>query len=277
MLDGAISATQDLAIRAQLHKLRQLSHSSGSESSNDVSSTRFRVHGWRWHHLGIVRDLARLHKQGTNRKLQMCDVRNPRAQQSRRQFLDALRYIIDDNWALHNFVEGNVMLPWIDRRERNGVTEQRHAIIETERQRLETDSKALANRVDQWVVGRPRTCEREADAILMNVERLRRNAALLFEASEAVLVPQVMRLFSEKEQLKFNSTVLKKITGRQARISLVIFRDAVDQTEPVVAKKADAEDFENSVPGPIRRLAVPYWRSKFVDERIRFITEGDSR
>lgn len=259
----------DIARRVQLQRLQ---HSSRTTEH----LPHFRVRAWRWHHLGVVRDLSRLERGLSNRSGAMC-IESPAAVDTRRQALDALRYILDDNWKLHNFVERALFVPWMSNRKPIDPSLRQHIrLVAAERERLQKEAGGLANQVAKWVNAEPVGCKRELSGITEQVRKLRENATRLFAASEAVFVPRVVDTYSAKEQGKFNDKVLKSITGRQARISLVIFGDAVQQDEPVVATKSDSKDFENDIPAPIRKLAMPYWRNKFVGQRAKFIAGEDS-
>lgn len=218
-----------------------------------------------------MRDLSRLERGLSARSGSLC-LAGPGAMRTRKQVLDALRYILDDNWALHNFVEQSLFIPWARGKKPVEPVLGRHVrLVAEERERLQMEANVLTNAVEKWVdVGRAR-CRGELGGIKERVRRLRENAATLFAASEAVFVPRVVNMFDEKEQVQFNNSVLKNITGRQARISLVIFGDAVQQDDPVVATRTDRDDFENDIPAPIRKLAMPYWKNKFVGQRTRFI------
>ncbi|KAI0562664.1 hypothetical protein FGB62_55g130 [Gracilaria domingensis] len=166
-------------------------------------------------------------------------------------------------------------------RGQSGLNDDAVNIISNERRRLQRHAQQLNDRVTRWSDTNEyngsrqhqKACESELENIVHSLRRLRRNATLLFDASEQILVPTVKLSFSEQEQLRFNSTVLKNISGKQARISLVVFTDAVDLKQPVVADSEDAQNFERDVPGAIRRLGVPFWRKRFVGDRIRFLTE----
>lgn len=263
MLDQLISPT-DIARRTQLRNL---------ERTNQTSDflPRFRVRAWRWHHLGIVRDLSRL-ERGLSRAPTLCSVGHA-GKTTRAQVLDALNYILEDNWKLHNFVERSLFVPWLSGKKPADPALRRHIqLVAEERDRLRKDAQGLTKAVHKWVHAEPAHCTRELGSLTGRVRKLRENAARLFGASEAVFVPRVVSVFDDKEQGTFNRTVLKNITGRQARISLIIFGDAVQQSDPIVATETDAADFENDIPAPIRRLAMPYWRSKFIGQRIKFIT-----
>lgn len=185
--------------------------------------------------------------------------------------LDALQYIIDDNWRLHNHVETSLFVPWL----RAGTTHHaftRHAqLVQDERTRLEVEADAVLDVVRAWVDVRPKACRSGLGRVRERVKRLREDAGVLFEASEAVFVPRVVEAFSEKEQRRFNDRVLGSISGREARVSLVVFADAVRQDEFVVASRRDLVAFESDIPAPIRKFAMPFWRRKFVGRRNRFL------
>lgn len=274
MFNTAVEATQDVTSQVQLRKLKHASLAAKPATPPNIPN-RFRVYGWRWHHLGIVRDLSRLQTQIENKRRLLCPVQSsPQARSTRLQLVDSLHYILHDNWNLLNYVESTIFLPWLARQERDVRTSRKRlSIIQNERHRLLKDSQHLSSVVTAWVDVESSQCEQGLHRIMHLLSRLNRNAHALFEASESVVIPRVRFLFSEKEQLRLNRRILNAISPVQARISLVIFRDAVDQQHPVVANRQDKEDFEHSVPAPIRTLGVPYWRRKFVDRKMRFLTQ----
>ncbi|CAN8064578.1 unnamed protein product [Agarophyton chilense] len=281
MLREAILARQDAVLQGQLQKLGRTN--AVAVSNEGQASSHFRVHGWRWHHLGIIRDLMRLERKAVKKRGALCQVRRTDESRAlRRQMHDALQYIIHDNWALHNVVEHKLFLPWIMSRDGDETNGEAVNVIGSERRRLQRHAQMLDERMAKWsecnthnvVRMSQEQCESELQVMISNVQRLRRNASLLFEVSEQVLVPRVKLCFSEADQLRFNSTVLKHISGRQARVSLVIFRDALDlKKQPVVARSDDVHNFERDVPAPIRRVGVPFWRKRFVGDRTRFLTD----
>lgn len=255
----AFPTPSELARRSEL---RQLS----AESTPPPSS--FRVRAWRWHHLGVVRDLSRVEETIHRRKTALCS-----AGASRRPLLDALKYIVNDNWAVHNDVERSLFLPWLNARAgHDGQLARRVRLVEAERERLMDEAQGLLKGVERWLEIGPEACVRDVGGIRDRVKRLRDNAGVLFRASEAVLVPRVVELFTEREQKAFNQDALRRITAKQVRISLVVFGDAVKQQKPVVATKRDREEFESDIPLAIRKWALPYWRNKFVAHKIRFLT-----
>lgn len=268
MLDNATFATQDLASRVQLLKLRNIS----PPYHQPPRSSQFRVHGWRWHHIGILRDLTRLESKAQHKRHRLCDMQSHNAATQRVQFRNAIEYIIQDNWNLHDTVQEKVFLPWIRDKETDKFRHARANIVNNETKKIQKQCTSLTRTVSRWSI-QPKDCYSELDSIIHSVQRLKRNGAALFQASEAVLVPRVNCLFSEREQLKFNRQVLKYITGKQARISLVIFADAVDATNPSVAKRSDRNNFQRDVPALIRKFGVPFWRNRFVADKIQFLTE----
>lgn len=282
-------------LQLNLIRLRQPSSKptvpSAKTKQSPARSTRFRVHGWRWHHLGIIRDLTRLHMRGTHRASALCDAsgRPEIAAAQRAAFQKALLYILRDNWGLHNSVEERFFLPWVQKAAAAAVTAAAKDVAATpgqgdvtasvrvisgERARLARESDHLARMVDKWAkTDSLPTCRRDLRQILGIITKLRKDATRLFDVSEAVLIPRVLQSFTEKEQLQFNHSVLNCISGKEARVSLVIFRDAVDRSHAVVASPTDWTDFQASVPAPIRNLALPYWRNKFVRDKAKFLAE----
>lgn len=322
----------------------------GTGARASRKATRFRVYGWRWHHLGIVRDLRRLHAQAEARSRLLCSTADAAAAQAQRAALRAaLAYILDDNWRLHNTVEQRLFVPWLLRRAAvsggggggDGRALRRDvAAIAAERTRLVGEATALAVVVDRWVRDDPnpypasnpflgarfsfrrpagesraardnnhptnnnnnnknnnntnnniiiktpggtpvpptyRACKRELNDIQNRISHLAASAQVLFNASEAALIPRVRALFSEVDQLRFNHAVIRSISPEDARKSLVMFRDAVDRSAPVLASRADWADFHASVPIPIRKIALPYWRHKFVSHKTTFLTNYQSQ
>eukprot|EP00177_Eucheuma_denticulatum_P004022 GFKZ01007267.1.p1 GENE.GFKZ01007267.1~~GFKZ01007267.1.p1 ORF type:complete len:270 (+),score=46.11 GFKZ01007267.1:253-1062(+) len=256
----------DFARRAQLKQWA---------SKLRVPPERFRVRAWRWHHLGVVRDLKRVEDTLERRGRGMCE-----EGVGRNQVLDVLEYIVRDNWGLHNVVEKSLFLPWLREGVKGGPgegrVEMRVRMVGEEREKLMGEAAGLLTEVERWVgMAAGTKCKRDVVGIQGKIGRLRERAGVLFRASEAMFVPEVVATFSESEQRRFNEQVLKRITGRQARVSLVVFRDAVKQTAPVVASKKDEREFERDIPAAIRKWALPFWRRRFVAHKIRFITGED--
>lgn len=313
MFESVVETAKKFVHQWQLHQFSKRAVKPSSkvdDKSLAPKSSRFRVHGWRWHHLGIVRDLKRLQAQGELRCHALCDSGDTsRSRALREDMRAALQYILNNNWRLHNTVEQRLFVPWVKQgasglraRNENRALRRDIAVIETERMRLTGDAHALAIAVDRWVgdideEGTPETitlpttstispprpgrssrqtnsnaCRRDLNTILRRIDRLTRSAQLLFDSSEAVLIPHVKAAFSEADQLRFNHQVIRNISAEDARISLVIFRDAIDRTPPVIASRADWSDFHTSVPIAIRKFALPYWRSKFVESRTTFLS-----
>lgn len=118
------------------------------------------------------------------------------ATRTRKQVLDALKYILDDNWALHNlkFVEQALFIPWAGGRKPVETGLKRHVRpVAEERESLRKEANVLTKAVEGWVLTKavegwvdvePVRCRRELVCIKERVRRLRENAATLFEASE---------------------------------------------------------------------------------------------
>lgn len=295
MLDEFVQLPKRWLTKLQLTKLSQKFRHIGGGQNGSVSDDRFQwdgfvVHGWRWHHLGIVRDLRRLSASIQKRQTQLCPASAHQGPSkitptstARLQWValkDMLDHILDDNWRLHDYVEEALFFPWLAKR-----LDSEHprlyqpflkdvALIASQRELLTRDAKALARSVSvtvndglEKIVRDGASCGRTVHAIRSKLDRLSKNADTLFEASEAAMIPRVIEAFSRAEQLRFNDKVISNLSGRQARISLVVFKHAVHDSPH------DALHFQNGVPAPIRKIALPYWFKKFVAHKIRFVAD----
>ena len=79
-----------------------------------------------------------------------------------------------------------------------------------------------------------------------------------------------MTICSEADQLEFNTRVIRSLSGRQARVALVVFQKAVNHNLNVFATLNDSNSFARDVPAPVRAL-IPYWRRRFVSEEMKFL------
>lgn len=293
MLDEFLDRPKRWLTKLQLTKLSQRLYNSGDGKNGYALDERIRrdeffVYGWRWHHLGIVRDLRRLSTSIEKRQAQLCPASSSRGSTSfaltssaHSQWIalkDMFDHILHDNWELHDHVEEVFFFPWIEKRLRS---EYPHlhlpflkdvALIGTQRALLAQDAKALAQLVSATVTDQfgeniksGGACARSLHSIRSKVDRLSKETRTLFAASEAAMIPRVTDTFSRAEQLRFNDKVISNISGKQARISLVIFKHAIHDSP------RDALHFRRGVPAPIRKLALPYWFKKFVAHKVRFV------
>lgn len=269
MLDSLISAGRDLLSRTQLQRLRQ---QTAKEAKSNNASQKLRVHGWRWHHLGIIGHLSTLQTQAKKQKRGMCQPSNPSALTSRKEFLESVRFVLIDSWQLHNHVESKLFFPWISKRESTDAVAKKCLIIKKERDRLTAESAFVTKRVENWVDARTGNCEKEVDDIIHMLRKLQQKGSQLFQTSEVVILPHVLHLFSEKEQLKFNASVLKNLTGLQKRESLVVFSDALGPSQAKSSTHKDRKDFQRAVPSAVRRIVLPYWTKKLYAKKLRFLT-----
>lgn len=295
MLDEFLDRPKRWLTKLQLAKLSQRLYRSGNGKNGYASDERIRrdefvVYGWRWHHLGIVRDLRRLSTSIEKRQAQLCPASSSHGpttftltSSARSQWIalkDMFDHILHDNWGLHDHVEEELFFPWIEKR-LSSTYPHLHlpflkdvALIGTQRALLAQDAKALARLVSATVIDQfgkntksSSACDRSLHSIRSKVDRLSEEAENLFTISEDAMIPRVTDTFSRAEQLRFNDKVISNISGKQARISLVIFEHAIHDSPP------DALHFRKGVPGPIRKLALPYWFKKFVAHKIRFVTD----
>lgn len=288
MLDEFLDRPKRWLTRLQLSNLSQRFKSSdsgeyGLGAGKGIRLDGFVVYGWRWHHLGVVRDLRRLSTSIKKRQAQLCPATftlTPAARLQWSALKDMLDHILQDNWGLHDHVEQSLFFPWIEKRLSSDYPQIHQlflkdaALIASQRALLAQDAKALAQLVSVIVTEKfektaqsGTACARIVHSVRSKVDRLSEDADNLFAISEATMIPRVVDIFSRAEQLRFNDKVISNISGKQARISLVIFKHAIHDSPQ------DAINFQRGVPAAIRKLALPYWFKKFVAHKIRFVTD----
>ena len=225
---------------------------------HDGAQAPYRIHGWRWHHMSVLRDLTLV--RGALSGTRVCAPGGAGAR-ARRDVSRAYAHVLDDNFEVHDAVETRLLFPWV--RERCGparrlalglLAGRRRALVER-RERLRDDIARLAGAT-------PRCCEMRAARAAADVELVRRAAATYFEVAERVVVPAVRTGYSVAEQSAFNRRVLKMLSPLQAQIVLVVFSDTLYDRNGG-ASEQDRKDFERQVPAPVRAL-VPLWRSSLL-------------
>ena len=267
----AISSIHEFFSQAQLELLRRR-QSSNSSSRN--ASKEFRVLGWKWHHLGLIRHLSALQTEAKRQKHAMCmPSMDGSSLKKREQFLESTRFIVIDSWQLHNFVESKLFFPWISSRDKSDSMGRTFAIIKSERDRLSNESEVLTKSIENWVHCSPAKCESQLERILGTLRGLHQKANRLFDTSEDVVVPHVLRLFSEKEQKEFNSFVLKNLSGSEKRESLVVFNDGVSNNEQGLISEEDRRKFKNELPSAVRRILLPFWVKNMYGQKLRFLRD----
>lgn len=256
---------------------------SSLDGTKDIDAN-FQIHAWRWHHLGIVHDLKRF--QIASRKHSSILLCPPSSSSSttnmqrlhhvtddQRRIQAALRYILVDNWGVHNIVEETLLYPWLQTPPSSSsfttITPlQLPSSIISERTRLRTQAESISTQFQKC-------CKTHNDVTMLldNVDTLTVNAERLFEASEALIMSHVAQYYSAKEQKIFNDRVLSNLSNRQMRVAAVAFRDAVDVRNRK-ATNLDRRNFQSTLPSIVRGVAIPYWKSKFVKREIAFL-EGE--
>lgn len=273
------SNLQDVFARIRLTALRLVNKPTSSSKSDASSEAPFLVTGWRWHHLGISRDLQRARTQLLRRGPSLCKA----SPLERQTVLSALDHIFESNWDIHDATETRLLLPWATTRGDRRISSVA-ALISREAARLRKRRSALRTHTVRWAsedygngvknqanIGR---CIRETEVLAREFEALRRAANTLFTAAEETFIPLIRTKFSVREQKKFNDRVLASLSSRETRVVLVVFFDALFGTKPSVAKPQDVRDFETSVPAPLRGIAVPLWRRRLIGERANFLLEN---
>lgn len=262
---------------------------SSLDGAKDIDAN-FQIHAWRWHHLGIVHDLKRF--QTASRKqssILLCPPSSTssslttstsssssstsggrhRLSDEHRRIQAALRYILVDNWGVHDIVEDTLLFPWLQSPPSLTITPLNlPRSITSERLRLRKQADLLSSQFSQC-------CQSESDVarLLGSVDKLAVNAERLFEASEALVMSHVAQHYPKREQKKFNDSVLSRLSSRQVRVAAVSFRDAVDQRNRK-ATDLDRRNFQGTLPSIVRGVAIPYWKNKFVKHELAFL-EGE--
>lgn len=219
----------------------------------------YRVHGWRWHHLSIIRDLDHV-----KRLLQETNVCSAGTQGviARQQIARVYTHVLDDNWQVHDDVEARLLYPWVC--ERIGRSRQvAISVLSTRRRALNARRERLRDAVITLGNGQ---CEIRRARAIADTVALRRCAQSIFESAERVVIPAVRTLFSVDEQRAFNRKVLKSLSPLQSQLMLVVFNDTIFANNHSVANEEDRRNFVNQVPLPIRAL-VPLWRKSFLSFR----------
>lgn len=263
-LQGALFMAAQTLRRAQL---RFLGRDRSRGTGEGAPQSAFRIQAWRWHHLAVSRDLRRLERAGNQRAPLLCSSRTERV-----GFLAALEYILRDNWDVHDIVEAGLFIPFVLQKASRSVVRDA-GVVAMERARLVKERAVVRERVERWVDVEPARCIGELAGIADDVRRLKRSADVLFAAAERAFVPCVRTLFSEQEQKRFNDSVLKTLSGRQLRVSLVVFQDAIGKGWESAATEEDRVAFGRDVPGHVRML-VPFWKRKFVQKQVKFLQIG---
>lgn len=227
----------------------------------------YRVHGWIWHHLSVLRDLKLV--SGALNGGGICTAGNA-GERARRDVARAYQHVLDDNFEVHDLVETRLLFPWV--RERAGrariialdlLGTRRRALV-ARRERLRDDILRLNSNC----------CDVRAARAAADVELLRRSAAGYFDLAERIVIPAVRARYTEPEQEAFNRRVIRMLSPLQAQIALVVFRDTL-YDERGGASEEDRRNFERQVPGAIRAL-VPLWRKSLLAWRSAVLMPSKS-
>lgn len=244
----------------------------GTWSKLQRKSNTFHIHAWRWHHLGIVRDLGRLQKQANKQSYKLCPTANSNPSIKKRiELYTALMYILKDNWKIHDKVEQTLLFPWLLKKsDESKTTLKSQSIISTESKKLNSFSDQLSLFVDRWARNTQldnQACMLQLYYIERQLDHLRSGASNLFQLSENMVMPQVLMYASDSDQKSFNDSVLARLSGREVRVAAVGFKDAVEHC----GNGQDKLNFGNNVPSIVRKVAIPYWRKKLVRRRDSFL------
>lgn len=227
----------------------------------------YRIHGWRWHHISLLRDLGLVNEALTEGR--MCSPGDS-GLESRREVLRAYSHILDENWEIHDRVESTLLYPWINKHSDVGIGRRLLLnILDRKRKILLSKREKLRDSLVKLSLGE-RKCTPMVHNISSDALGLRSEAAETFLLAERLVIPTVRKLFSEDEQRSFNRTVLRNLSPMQAQISLVVFRDSLYDIPHGGATDKDRRDFEAQVPSPIRAL-IPLWRKSLLSFRSQIL------
>lgn len=280
----------------------------GEEADGIAGEARgFRLHGWRWHHVAIGRELAAIATAlGSG-----VDCGDPSAVAA---VVDAFAFARRSVWAVHNTMEREVLFPWIDtgvcaaaadggrgpptvtavsRRGGGGgdggggggggvagrSPARQRAVsaalssFTAERERLEaaaSDVEARLARLTAATADRDApwrgvaACGPETARAAAAVRVLAAEAAALFAAEEAALIPLVTGDFSADEQARVFLTAVHGLAGGlrgpTAKLQLVLFHEALKAG----GGGEEWGHFKREVPRPARAW-IPVWKKRLYD------------
>lgn len=270
----------------------------------------FRLHGWRWHHVAIGRELGAISTAlGSG-----VDCGDPSAVAA---VVDAFAFARRSVWAVHNTMEREVLFPWIDtgvceaaadggrgpptvtavsRRGsggggrgggggggRGGVAGRSPArqravsaalsSFAAERERLEAAATEVEARLARLAAATAErdapwrgvaACGPETARAAAAVRVLADEAAALFAAEEAALIPLVTGDFSADEQARVFLTAVHGLAGGlrgpTAKLQLVLFHEALKAG----GGGEEWGHFKREVPRPARAW-IPVWKKRLYD------------
>ena len=222
----------------------------------EAAEGTYRIHGWRWHHLSILRDLDHVNQLLHSPSVCAAGAQGARARQ---QVSRVYAHVLDDNWEVHDEVERRLLYPWVSARA-GGARQVALTVLGGRRRALGARRERLRDAVVQLGNGQ---CEVRRARAAADAAALRRAARAVFGAAERVVVPAVRALFSADEQRAFNRRVIRTLSPLQSQLMLVVFNDTMYAHRNAVATDDDRRNFESQVPRPIRAL-VPLWRKTFL-------------
>jgi len=267
----------------------------------DGAPKGFRLHGWRWHHVAITRELAAIQTAlaaGVN-----CGDADAVA-----AVVDAFAFARTSVWAVHNEMERAVLFPWIDtglcaapanggaggpptstaavvgdaRRGTPvaGRSEARQRAVSAalasfgaERERLEAASAevqehlmrlatATAERDAPW--RGVAACGPETRRAVAAVRSLTDEARALFAAEEAALIPLVSNDFSPDEQARVFLTAVHGLAGGLRGSTAKLQLVLFHEALKAGGGGEEWGHFKREVPRPARAW-IPVWKKRLYD------------
>lgn len=250
----------------------------------------FHIHPWRWHHLSIDSTLARLASLSTSRSAVLCPAHEEAAPSAasiarlaRADLISAFSFLIDANWAVHDFVEASFLIPFVTSRS-SSLSPSRSAQLSASRARLRSRREQLRGRFERWRISSDeqasRQCRSELASLVRGLHELRADAVTLFAAAERAIASAVATDIPQSEQQNLNMAVVRALDGGRARVALVLFDELLETgranttTEadmfPASALDVDRKNFRKLIPKHVRVL-VPVWRNRMVAKHVRFL------
>ncbi|KAK1866698.1 hypothetical protein I4F81_009214 [Pyropia yezoensis] len=225
----------------------------------------FRLHGWRWHHVAIGRELGAISTAlGSG-----VDCGDPSAVAA---VVDAFAFARRSVWAVHNTMEREVLFPWIDT---GRAVSAALSSFAAERERLEAAATEVEARLARLAAATAErdapwrgvaACGPETARAAAAVRVLADEAAALFAAEEAALIPLVTGDFSADEQARVFLTAVHGLAGGlrgpTAKLQLVLFHEALKAG----GGGEEWGHFKREVPRPARAW-IPVWKKRLRGER----------
>ena len=214
-----------------------------ASSSSPSPLDSFKVHGYRWHSLSLLRDLRRLEALASQEGV------------SQKSLEKAADYVAKFNQGTLVDIEETMFFPWIDER-CSPTAEEKASLLSLRASKRSISSKSLS-------LPALSKSPSPSPALRSLCADLAEETRKVLVAQDTLVVPIVVRDVSEKEQTKFNNLVLRKLGLLNSRVHLVGMRDAVWESGSSLERRL----FEADIPR-VARSMIPRWRAGLYKERV---------